>query len=131
MSVAQTAHQLGPGARDALRIPTLLLRLAGKAETRHRRYHELESIRRACAMSGGIGERIDDLQLLDDRSGPAMGHDERQGVFVARTDMDEMDVNSVDLGHEHGQRVEACFHLAPVITGAPIADDVLERGKLV
>ena len=33
-----------------------------------------------CAV--GIGQRLDDLQLLDDRAGPAVRDDERQRVLV-------------------------------------------------
>jgi hypothetical protein len=36
-------------------------------------------------MCGGIGERVDNLQLLDDRSGPPVRDDERQCVFVGLT----------------------------------------------
>jgi hypothetical protein len=60
----------------------------------------VESIRCARAVCRGVGERIDDLQLLDDRAGPAMVDDERQRVLVLGADMDEMDVEPVDLGDE-------------------------------
>ena len=51
---------------------------------------------RAPAICRGIGERLDDLQLLDDRAGPAVRDDQRQGFLVRRPDMDEMDVEPVD-----------------------------------
>jgi hypothetical protein len=38
---------------------------------------------------GGIGERADDLELLDDRAGPAVRDDERQRLLVPGTDVDE------------------------------------------
>ena len=49
-------------------------------------------------MRGGVGQQIDDLQLLDDRAGPAVRDDQRQRVLVLRADVDEVDVQSVDLG---------------------------------
>jgi hypothetical protein len=39
-----------------------------------------------------IRQRIDDLQLLDDRAGPSVRDDERQCLFVFRTHVDEMNI---------------------------------------
>ena len=58
----------------------------------------MESLRCARAMRGGVGQQIDDLQLLDDRAGPAVRDDQRQRVLVLGADVDEVDVQSVDLG---------------------------------
>jgi hypothetical protein len=33
-------------------------------------------------MRGGVGKRIDDLQLFGDRAGPAVRDDEGQRIFV-------------------------------------------------
>ena len=60
----------------------------------------MEGVRRAAAMGRGIGQRLDDLQLLDDRAGPAVRDDERQRILMLRADVDEMDVQPVDLGDE-------------------------------
>jgi hypothetical protein len=51
-----------------------------------------------CAV--GFRQPIDDLQLLDDRPGPSVQDDERQRVFVFRTDVNEVNVEPVDLGDE-------------------------------
>ena len=50
---------------------------------------------------------------------------------MTRTNVNEMNVNSVDLGHEHGQRVQSRLHLAPVVVGTPVADDFLEFPELI
>jgi NADPH:quinone reductase-like Zn-dependent oxidoreductase len=42
----------------------------------------VERVGCAPAISGGIGEWIDDLQLLDDRAGPSVGNNERQRVCM-------------------------------------------------
>jgi hypothetical protein len=42
----------------------------------------MERIGCAAAMRRGIGQRIDDLHLFDDRAGPSVGNDERQCIFV-------------------------------------------------
>jgi hypothetical protein len=60
----------------------------------------VEGVCLAAFVPGGVGERLDDLQLLDDRAGPAVRDDERQRVLVARPDVEEVDVEAVDLGGE-------------------------------
>ena len=47
-------------------------------------------------MGRRISERIDNLQLLNDRTGPAVRDDERQRIFMFRTNMDEMNVEAVN-----------------------------------
>jgi hypothetical protein len=49
---------------------------------------------------GGIGQRIDDLHLFDDRAGPSVRDDQRQRIFVFRTNVNEVNVQPVDLGDE-------------------------------
>ena len=50
-------------------------------------------------------EWIDDLQLLDDRARPPVRDDERQRIFMFRTNVNEMNVQPIDLGHEIRQEV--------------------------
>ena len=76
-----------------LRIPADRGRLAGKPMARQRRDHDVECVRRIPAMGCRVGQRIDDLQLLDDRAGPPVRDDDRQGVRMLRTNMDEMNVH--------------------------------------
>ena len=52
----------------------------------------MERIGCAAVMRHGIGERIDDLELLDDRAGLAVGNNERQRIFMFRTNMNEMNI---------------------------------------
>jgi hypothetical protein len=58
----------------------------------------------------GIGQGIDDLQLLDDRTGPSMRDDQRQRVLVFGTSVQEMNVQPVDLG------------------GAQVGESIIARG---
>jgi hypothetical protein len=51
-------------------------------------------------MGRGIGERMDDLQLLDDRARPPVGDDQRQRVLVRGADVEEMNVQPINLGDE-------------------------------
>jgi hypothetical protein len=45
---------------------------------------------------GGIGERLDDLQLLYDRAGPAVRDDQWQRALMRRPDVDEVNIDAVD-----------------------------------
>src|SRR5262245_1257881 len=44
--------------------------------------------------------------------------------------MDEVNIDSIDLGDEHRQGIEACLYLPPIIVGAPVANSLLEFCKL-
>ena len=87
----------------------------------------MESVRCARAMCRGIGEWIDDLQLLDDRAGPSVRDDERQRIFMFRTNVNEMNVQPIDLGHELRQGVQFRLALAPIVICRPIAREFLHR----
>ena len=95
--------------------------------TRQRRDHEVESVSGVGAMGGRIGQRLDDLELLDGRARPAVGDDQREGVVVRRADVDEVDVDAIDLGHEVRQGREALLERAPVVLGGPVASERLDR----
>jgi hypothetical protein len=77
-------------------------------------------------MGGGIGERSDDLQLFDHRTGPAVRHDQRQCIFMPGADVDEVDVQPVDFGDEVRYGVESRLDFAPVIVSLPVAQNLLD-----
>ena len=81
-------------------------------------------------MCRGIGERIDNLHLLDDRAGPSVRDDERQRILMLRTNVNEMNVQPIDLGYELRQGVQPRLHLAPVVFRRPIAREFLNRREL-
>ena len=123
--VAEALHQLCPGSAHPLGAPTGARRLPREPVARHRRNHEMECVRGARAVRRGIGQSIDDLQLLDDRARPTVIDDERQRVFVLRANVDEVDVESVDLGDELRERVQLRLARAQVVVRAPVASERL------
>ena len=44
--------------------------------------------------------------------------------------VNEVDVDAVDLGHELRLRIQLRFRLSPVVAGAPILDERLDLGEL-
>src|SRR5690348_6667722 len=84
----------------------------------------MERVRCASAMSRRVGQGIDNLELLDDRAGPAMRDDERKGIVMPGTNVDEMNVQSVDCGDELREGIEACLDFSPVIVALPVAHEL-------
>jgi len=79
---------------------------------------------------GRVGERVDDVQHLDDRAGPAVRDQERERVLVLRRDMDEVDVETVNLGHELWQATQPRLQPPEVVLGLPVACECLDRREL-
>src|SRR5215472_16009653 len=77
-----------------------------------------------------IGERIDDLQLLDNRARPSVRGDERQSIVVLRTNVYKINIYSIDLSDELWQGVEFRLALAPVVVRSPITHQLLEFCEL-
>jgi len=128
--VPEALHQHHPGLRDADRIPAGLARLTGEPVAGQRRNHQMKRIRRVGSMRRRVGERTDDLELLDGRARPPVGHDERQRILMLGPHVDEVDVHPVDLGDEVRQGGEVLLELAPVVIGGPIGSQRLDRLQL-
>ena len=90
----------------------------------------MESVSCGPSMRRGIGQRVDDPELFNDRAGPAMRDDQRQRILVFRANVDEMNVQPIDLGDELRQRVEPRLDLAPIVLRSPVARDLLDRCEL-
>src|SRR5262249_20293830 len=65
-----------------------------------------------------------------DRARPAMRDQQWQGMRVARLDVDEVDVETVEPRLELRKRVELRFRLAPVVLVAPVGDQRLQLREL-
>jgi len=90
----------------------------------------MECIRRVRVVRRGVSERLNDLELLDRRARPPVGHDERQRILMLGARMDEVDVHPVDLGDEVRQGREAFLEVVPVVIGGPIGGHCLDRVEL-
>ena len=128
--VVEAMHQLRPGARDPPVLPPELGRLAGEPVARQRRHDQMERVVGRAAVSGRVGQRADAVEQLDDRAGPAVGHDQRHRVLVPRPDVDEMDLDPVDVRRELRQRIQPRLAPAPAVLGRPVARERLERREL-
>src|SRR5262249_30385578 len=104
--VADALHQCRPRSGDAIRIPTGSGWPAGEAIARQGRDDDVESVLGAASVRGWIRKRIDDLELLDDGSRPAVRDDDRQRIRMTRTDVDEVNVHVIDRCYELRELIE-------------------------
>ena len=125
--VPEAPHQDDPRVRDVDGIPALRRRLGGEPVAGHRRDHHVERVVRAAAVRRRVGERADHAEHLDDRARPAVRDDHRQRVGVRRPDVDEVDVEAVDLGHELRDGVEPRLEPAEVVVVGPVPHERLHR----
>src|SRR5262249_26073900 len=119
-----------PGSRDVVGVPTGARRLAGEAVARQGRDHDVESVLGAASVSGWIRERTDDLELLDDGSRPTVRDDHRKRILVTRTDVYEVNVDSVYPSHELRKGVELRLRLPPVVVRLPVARQLFHCRQL-
>src|SRR5215207_10217865 len=90
----------------------------------------MEGVPYGRAVLCGLGERIDDLELLDRRARPAVRDDERERVLTLGANVNEVDVDAVDLGDEVREGSEALLEAAPVVVGRPVVGQSLDRVEL-
>ena len=120
--VAEAAHQLGPGPGGAVACSS---RRCGSGPEKPK--PGSDGITRWNAGASGVvglGQRLDDVQVLHDRAGPAVRQDQRGGVGPRRPDVQEVDVLAVDLGDELRVGVEPRLDRPPVEAVQPV------RGQL-
>ena len=67
---------------------------------------------------------------IPERPRPAVGHDQRDGVFLAALVMDEMNRYVVDYHAIVGESVHLRFVLAPVVVVQPVVEQRLQIGLL-
>src|SRR6185503_11180387 len=118
------------GLGDAGRVPSGLCRFAGEAVTRKRWDDDVEGVIGAAAVRSRIGQGLDDFELFDDRAWPAMGDDDRHGVFMLGLYMDEVKVQPVDLRGELRVGVQFRFDFAPVVVLGPVVGELPDGSEL-
>src|SRR5215218_2523667 len=81
-------------------------------------------------MGAGIRQRTDHLELLKHRSRPAVSDYDRERIGMLRSDMNEMNIDTVDLGDELRKGIHLCLDLSPVVLRSPIAHERLQLCQL-
>ena len=81
-------------------------------------------------MGSGVGERAEHVEELDDRSGPAVHHEQREGVRLGRTGVHEVDALTVDGGRELVEGVDPRLLGPPVEMVDPVRHQLPEVGQI-
>lgn len=124
--VAQPAHQLRHGPGDTPRVPPSLGGRPGEAEAGQRGAHDVKGVRGIARSIDGAAERLDDVEHLGHRAGPAVEDEQRQGVGTLGASVDEVDGLSFDDGDPVRPGIEPGLGGSPVESGGPVAAEVSE-----
>ncbi len=127
--VHQRVPEAGDGARaDRAGAAVVADRRAGEAVARQGGRDDVEGIERIAAMVLGMGQRVDDVQELDDRARPAMRDDQRQrprrildlGAGLA----DEVQALRTDIDQVVRPAVDRFLAALPVVAVPPVVDQL-------
>ena len=78
--ISQLYHQIIDRSRGRMGVKAWIPRRSRKSVARDMRTNDMERIRRVSPECGGVPERFDHVQKLNDTSRPAMGDDERRRI---------------------------------------------------
>src|SRR6266478_7748164 len=118
VAVTQARHQHCPGASDARKTPPRFSELIRKAKSGERRNYNVKGVVGFTAVSHRVHERSDDLQELEDRARPAVSKNDRQGILVFRSNVNEMNPETVNLGAKLWKPIQCPFNPTPIVVGA-------------
>jgi hypothetical protein len=124
--IAEPPHQLGPRSRGPVGVPARLAGGPGEGEAGQRRDHHIEGVGRLPTVAAGVGERRDEVEVLQEGVGPAVAEDQRRGLRLGGAEVQEVDRLPVDLGDELRVGVEPCLPGAPVVVVLPVVDQVAD-----
>jgi hypothetical protein len=76
-----------------------------------------------------VYQRSDDLQKLDDRSRPPMRKYDWQGILVLRSDVNEVNPETVNLAAKLWKPIQCAFNPTPIVVSAPVFSERLCLGQ--
>ena len=126
--VAQALHQHRPGARGTGQVPAGAGGMAGESEAGQAGDHDVERVRRRAAVCRRVGQRPDGVTEFQHRTRPAVGRQQGSGAGHRGADMDEVDVQTVDVGCVLAPSRSAAIPLRASRTGWPSGRRADESG---
>src|SRR6266478_3102675 len=76
-----------------------------------------------------VHHRTDDLDELDDRSRPSMSKDDWHGILVVRSNVNEVNPETVNLRTKLWQPIQCALDTTPIVTVAPVFNERLCFGE--
>ena len=98
--IAETLHQLSPGAGHPPCVPARPGQRRREPEAWQRRGDDVECIHGVAAVGDPVDQPADEVDEFDDRAWPAVGDDQRQRRGLGRADVQEVHVLPIDVGGE-------------------------------
>ena len=89
----------------------------------------MEGVGGVAAVGGGVRQRLDDLVELHNRSGPAVGDQQRPSLGRRAWVVNEVDAQALDGGLELGKAVHQRLTGRPVVVLRPVTAKLLSVGQ--
>src|SRR6185369_9961180 len=127
--VTQARHQRCPCVRNARKTPPRFCRFVRQAKPGERGNYDVKGFIGFTTVGRRVHERSNDLHKLDDRPGPAMGQYDWQSILVLRSDVNEVNTETVNLAAKLWKPIQCAFNATPIIVGAPVFSERLRFGQ--
>src|SRR6202035_1866938 len=89
---------------------------------------QVERVGGVAAVRGRVGERADQAGELHDRARPAVQEQQGGGAGLGGADVQEVQLGTVDGGHELGIGVQGRLVGPPVVAGGPVGGQLAQVG---
>src|SRR5579864_8108953 len=127
--VTQTSHQDCPCIGNPRKAPARFGGLVRKTKPGQGGDDNMEGFFRLAAVGRRVCQRSNDLQKLKDRSRPSMRQNDRQCALVLRSDMNEVDPETVKLRAKLRQPIQSNLNSTPIVARAPVVSEGLRLGE--
>src|SRR5580693_5217272 len=108
--VTQTSHQDCPCMGNPGKAPARFDWLVRKTKPGQGWDNNVKGVFGFAAMGRRVCQRSNDLQKLDDRSGPSVRQDHRQSILVLRSDANEIDSEAINLRPKLRQPIQSALN---------------------
>ena len=123
-------HELDPQLRGAAPVHAGRSQWAREAVARQRRHYDVEGVRQIAAVLLWMGERPDQLRVVPEGPGPAVGEHDRQRAVAGALLVQVVNADAVDLDPVVAVRVHRRLVAAPVVVVPPVVDELTQVGAV-
>src|SRR5579864_7874541 len=129
VAVTQARHQECPCVSNPRKAPAHFGRLVRKTKPGQGGDNDVKGFTSLAAMGCRVCQRSNHLQELGDRARPSMRQNNRQGILVLRSDVNEVDPETVNLRTKLWQPIQCALNTTPIVASAPVFSERLCFGQ--